>query len=226
MKAKHSKKDDKGRVYVDCSECDRGGNGMDVHFSSKTDMWSTPQDTFDALAAEFGPFDIDVCATPENAKCPRYYTREDDGLAQPWTGRCFMNPPYGRTIGQWMRKAYEASQNGATVVCLVPARTDTAWFHSFVTKASQVRFLKGRLKFGGSANSAPFPSMIVVFRNAFDVAQGKVELFPSVQQVIRDPNPSVSGCGKFTESNSKFSLFEFSKGVARTRRSQSKGQRP
>lgn len=171
---------------------------MDVHFSSKTDMWSTPQDTFDALAAEFGPFDLDVCATPENAKCPRYYTREDDGLAQPWTGRCFMNPPYGRTIGQWMRKAYEASQNGATVVCLVPARTDTAWFHSFVTKASQVRFLKGRLKFGGSANSAPFPSMIVVFRNAFDVAQGKVELFPSVQQVIRDPNPSVSGCGKFT----------------------------
>jgi len=78
---------------------------MDVHFSSKTDMWATPQDTFDALAAEFGPFDIDVCATPENAKCPRYYTPEDDGLAQPLEGSCWMNPQYGREIKTWMRKS-------------------------------------------------------------------------------------------------------------------------
>ena len=138
---------------------------MNVHFSSKTDMWATPQDTFDALAAEFGPFDLDVCATPENAKCPHYYTREDDGLAQPWTGRCFMNPPYGRTIGQWMKKAYEESQRGALVVCLVPARTDTAWWHDYAMKG-QIRFLRGRLKFGGSANSAPFPSAVVVFANS------------------------------------------------------------
>jgi len=137
---------------------------MNVHFSSKTDMWATPQDTFDALAAEFGPFDLDVCATPENAKCPRYYTREDDGLAQPWTGRCWMNPPYGRTIGQWMKKAYEESQRGALVVCLVPARTDTAWWHDYAMKG-QIRFLRGRLKFGGAANSAPFPSAVVVFAN-------------------------------------------------------------
>ena len=138
---------------------------MDVHFSSKTDMWATPQDTFDALAAEFGPFDLDVCATPENAKCARYYTREDNGLAQPWEGSCWMNPPYGREIKAWMRKAYEASQNGATVVCLVPARTDTAWWHDYAMKG-QIRFLRGRLKFGGAANSAPFPSAVVVFANA------------------------------------------------------------
>lgn len=135
---------------------------MDVHFSSKTDLWETPQDTFDALAAEFGPFDLDVCATPENAKCARYYTREDNGLAQPWDGACWMNPPYGREIKAWMRKAYEASQNGATVVCLVPARTDTAWWHDYAMKG-HIRFLRGRLKFGNAKHSAPFPSAVVVF---------------------------------------------------------------
>jgi phage N-6-adenine-methyltransferase len=137
---------------------------MDVHFSSKTDLWETPQNTFDALAVEFGPFDLDVCATSENAKCQRYYTREDDGLAQSWEGVCWMNPPYGREIKAWMRKAYEASRNGATVVCLVPARTDTAWWHDYAMKG-QIRFLRGRLKFGGAANSAPFPSEVVVFAN-------------------------------------------------------------
>lgn len=137
---------------------------MDVHFSSKTDLWETPQNTFDALAAEFGPFDLDVCATSENAKCQRYYTRDDDGLAQSWEGVCWMNPPYGREIKAWMRKAYEASRNGATVVCLVPARTDTTWWHDYAMKG-QIRFLRGRLKFGGAANSAPFPSAVVVFAN-------------------------------------------------------------
>lgn len=133
-----------------------------VHFSSKTDLWETPQELFDALSVEFGPFDVDVCATPENAKCAKYYTREDDGLSHVWEGRCWMNPPYGREIGLWMRKAYESSQSGATVVCLVPARTDTAWFQDYAMKG-QVRFLRGRLKFGGSKNSAPFPSAVVVF---------------------------------------------------------------
>jgi phage N-6-adenine-methyltransferase len=133
-----------------------------VHFSSASDDWPTPQDFFDRMNALYGPLELDVCASPENAKCPRYYTRDDDGLAQPWDGKCWMNPPYGRTIGQWMKKAYEESQRGALVVCLVPARTDTAWWHDYATKG-QVTFIRGRLKFGGHVNSAPFPSATVVF---------------------------------------------------------------
>jgi phage N-6-adenine-methyltransferase len=137
----------------------RGGN---IHFSSATDLWATPQDTFDALNAEFG-FQTDVCALAENAKCRNFYTPEQDGLAQNWRGTCWMNPPYGRQIGKWMRKAYESSLTGATVVCLVPARTDTAWWHDYAMRG-EIRFLRGRLKFGGSKNSAPFPSAVVIFR--------------------------------------------------------------
>lgn len=133
-----------------------------VWASSATDLWATPQDFFDALHAEFG-FELDVCASPENAKCPRYYTRADDGLAQPWKGVCWMNPPYGRGIGKWLRKAWESAQAGATVVCLVPARTCTAWWHDYAAKG-EIRFVRGRLKFGGHKNSAPFPCAVVVFR--------------------------------------------------------------
>ena len=135
----------------------------DVMFSSETDLWSTPQDTFDKLNSEFG-FQVDVCATKDNAKCKLFYTLEDDGLSKEWKGVCWMNPPYGRQIGKWIQKAYESSINGATVVCLLPSRTDTKWFHDYCMKG-EIRFIKGRLKFGGSKNSAPFPSMIVVFRN-------------------------------------------------------------
>jgi len=136
-----------------------------VHFSSATCEWSTPQWLFDALAREFA-FTLDPCATRENAKCPRFFTREADGLAQDWGDEVvFMNPPYGKVIGSWIRKAYESAQCGATVVCLVPARTDTEWWHEFAMRG-EVRLLKGRLKFGGSKNSAPFPSAIVVFRPA------------------------------------------------------------
>ena len=135
---------------------------MNVHFSSATDLWATPQDLFDRLHARYG-FETDVCATPENAKCPKFFTKADDGLAQQWSGVCWMNPPYGRQIGAWMAKAYRASQAGATVVCLVPARTDTAWWHDYAAKGA-VEFLRGRLKFGGHKNSHPFPSSIVVFR--------------------------------------------------------------
>ena len=131
-------------------------------FSSETDLWSTPQDTFDKLNSEFG-FVLDVCATKENAKCNQFYTLENDGLAQKWSGVCWMNPPYGRQIGKWIQKAYESSPHGATVVCLLPSRTDTKWFHDYCMKG-EIRFIKGRLKFGGSKNSAPFPSMIVIFR--------------------------------------------------------------
>jgi phage N-6-adenine-methyltransferase len=135
---------------------------MNVHFSSATDLWATPQDLFDRLHAQYR-FETDVCATPENAKCPKFFTKAQDGLAQQWDGVCWMNPPYGREIGAWMAKAYRASQAGTTVVCLVPARTDTAWWHDYAVKGD-IEFLRGRLKFGGHKNSAPFPSAIVVFR--------------------------------------------------------------
>lgn len=137
---------------------------MSVHFSSKTPEWYTPQEFFDRLNAEFG-FTLDPCCTHENAKCDRHFTREDDGLRQSWAAESvFMNPPYGREIGEWMRKAYESCyQNGATVVCLVPARTCTAWWHDYAMKG-EIRFIRGRLKFGGAIDSAPFPSAVVIFR--------------------------------------------------------------
>ena len=135
--------------------------------SSNTCEWETPQLFFDALNAEHH-FDVDVCATANNAKCERYYTKEQDGLSQQWKGVCWMNPPYGREIGKWMRKAYESSLYGATVVCLVPARTDTAWWHDYAMKG-EVEFVRGRLKFGGSKSNAPFPSAIVTFWAARDV---------------------------------------------------------
>lgn len=139
---------------------------LDVHFSSKTVIWETPQDFFDKLDAEFR-FTTDVCALPENAKCARYYTPEQDGLRQNWTGTCWMNPPYGREIAAWVKKAYESAQAGATVVCLLPSRTDTRWWHNYVMRADDVRFIRGRLKFskggGTQASNAPFPNAVVVF---------------------------------------------------------------
>jgi len=135
---------------------------MSVHFSSKTDLWATPQKFFDKYDAIFN-FTLDVCATKDNAKCAAYYTIEDNGLSQSWAGVCWMNPPYGREIGVWMKKAYESSLQGATVVCLVPSRTDTKWWHDYAMQG-QIEFIKGRLKFGDAKNSAPFPSAIVVFK--------------------------------------------------------------
>lgn len=131
-----------------------------VLFSSKSENWETPLQFFQELDAEFH-FDLDVCALPENAKCTRYYTPEDDGLSQPWNGTCWCNPPYGRRISAWVKKAAESE---TTVVMLLPARTDTKWFHEYIYGKAEVRFIKGRLKFGGSKNSAPFPSMVVIFR--------------------------------------------------------------
>ena len=135
----------------------------ELMFSSKTDHWETPQYLFDELNDEFN-FDLDVCADESNHKCNKYFTKEQDGLKQEWNGICWMNPPYGREIGKWIKKAYESSLNGATVVCLLPSRTDTKWFHEYCAKGD-IEFIKGRLKFGNSKNSAPFPSMIVVFKN-------------------------------------------------------------
>jgi phage N-6-adenine-methyltransferase len=136
---------------------------MSVHFSSKTDLWATPQYFFDQLNAKYN-FEIDVCASIDNAKCQKYFTIENDGLSQKWHGVCWMNPPYGREIIKWMKKAYESSLQGATVVCLVPARTDTKWWHEYAMKG-KIEFIRGRLKFGNSKNSAPFPSAIVIFKN-------------------------------------------------------------
>ena len=132
-----------------------------VHFSSATDLWATPQSFFNKMN-DVHNFTLDACATEENAKCEKFFTVEDDGLSKDWSGVVWMNPPYGRTIGKWVRKAYEASLTGATVVCLLPARTDTAWWHDFATKG-KIEFLRGRLKFGDAKNSAPFPSAVVVF---------------------------------------------------------------
>lgn len=167
----------------------------DGMFTSNTDMWATPQDAFDKLNEEFR-FTLDVCAVQENTKCERFFTPEIDGLAQVWSGVCWMNPPYGDPeqpckrnctkqkckkrgfcvneyqpgIKDWVRKAYESSLQGATVVCLLPARTDTRWFHDYCMKAADIRFIKGRLQFINTEkkkDNAPFPNMIVVFRPKF-----------------------------------------------------------
>lgn len=136
-----------------------------VLFSSKKNEWETPQALFDELDREFG-FTLDVCALPENAKCDLFFNPETDGLSQSWKGHtCWMNPPYGKEIGRWVEKAYhESKQNGTTVVCLLPARTDTRWFHDYIYGKAEIRFLRGRIKFVGAENSAPFPSMIVIYR--------------------------------------------------------------
>ena len=137
----------------------------DLMFSSKTDQWSTPQVFFDKLNEEFN-FTLDPCATIENAKCDRYYTIAEDGLKQNWQGEIvFCNPPYGRDIKHWVEKCFMESKKDKTkVVMLIPARTDTIYFHKYIYgKAKEIRFIKGRLKFGNAVNSAPFPSMVIVF---------------------------------------------------------------
>ena len=143
---------------------------MKVYHRSQSTEWETPQEFFDDLNAEFG-FTLDVAAQPKNAKCPDYYTPAVDGLAQPWTGICWLNPPYGRRLGAWMKKAYESALQGATVVCLVPARTDTRWWHTYA-RQGEIRYVQGRLRFGGAAHPAPFPSAVVIFRPRGSPAEG------------------------------------------------------
>lgn len=135
-------------------------------FSSGSDEWATPQELFDALNAEFA-FTLDPCANEENHKCERFFTREQNGLLQNWGGETvFCNPPYGKELPKWVKKASdEASKGNTTVVMLIPARTDTRYFHELIWNQPgvEVRFLRGRLKFGAAKNSAPFPSMVVIF---------------------------------------------------------------
>lgn len=135
-------------------------------FTSKKKDYETPQDLFDALNEVFH-FTTDVCATAENTKCANFYSPTEDGLVQTWTGNCWMNPPYGKMIiDKWVEKALASTKNGTTTVCLLPARTDPAWWHDYVSKATHIEMLKGRLRFGGGKNQAPFPSVIVVFAPA------------------------------------------------------------
>lgn len=136
-----------------------------VHFSSCTDEWSTPEALFVQLRRLFN-FTLDPCANSENAKATQFFDKSIDGLTQSWKteGAVFMNPPYGRTIGKWVKKAYEESLSGTPVVCLLPARTDTEWWSEYCTRGV-VRFIRGRLKFGDNRKDAPFPSAIVIFAN-------------------------------------------------------------
>jgi len=140
----------------------------DLMFSSNDNSWATPQDFFDKLNEEFN-FTLDPCATPQTAKCKKFYTKHDDGLSKDWAGETvFVNPPYGREIGKWVKKCYEESlKPNTTIVILMPSRTDTLYFHRYILDKSQIRFIKGRLKFvdsvGNCFSPAPFPSMIVIF---------------------------------------------------------------
>lgn len=135
-------------------------NGL---YTSNTAEWSTPQDLFDRLNDEFH-FTLDPCSTDENAKCEKHYTKDQDGLKQSWAGETvYCNPPYGREIGAWCRKCYEHFMGGGTAVMLIPARTDTSWFHDWIYGKAEIRFIRGRLRFGNSKSYAPFPSMVVIY---------------------------------------------------------------
>ena len=133
-------------------------------FSSENETWSTPQDFFNSLNNEFN-FTLDPCCSIETAKCSKFYTEKEDGLIQDWQGETvFCNPPYGKKIKDWVKKCYfESKKPLTTVVMLIPARTDTSYFHDFIYNKSEIRFIRGRLKFGDSKNGAPFPSMVVIF---------------------------------------------------------------
>ena len=147
-----------------------------VHFSSAKQDWETPPEVFDPLNEEFD-FTLDVCATHKNRKCHNYFGKSIDGLFCGWGGKCWMNPPYGREISKWVLKAWQETQllertETELVCCLLPARTDTRWWHEYIWDEKkhrprygvEVRFLKGRIKFVGAPHPAPFPSCIVIFR--------------------------------------------------------------
>jgi len=131
-------------------------------FRNRTNEWETPIEVFGVLDAEFG-FTLDVCASSENRKCENYFDKERDGLRQEWRGVCWMNPPYGQQIRLWVKKAFDSSVNGARVVCLLPARTNTAYWHNYCMKA-EIRFIKGYPRFGDAVQGLKFPLAVVVFR--------------------------------------------------------------
>lgn len=148
-------------------------NGGEAPFSRESDEWTTPQWLFDELDREFR-FTLDACASEENHKCFWYYTKEDDALEKDWGGQSvFCNPPYSK-VKAFVKKAfYEGQKDGTTVVLLIPARTDTTWFHNYCLYHSEIRFIQGRLRFSGANVNAPFPSMIVIFRGAREMKRRK-----------------------------------------------------
>lgn len=176
-------------------------------FTSTTDEWPTPQDLFDTLDSEFG-FTLDPCASVENAKCPRFFTKDDDGLCQDWPGVVFMNPPYGRQIGEWVAKAWRESLAGSTVVCLIPARTDTRYWHDYVMHAAEIRFIRQRLHFDSqrhrdrresgeaTAHNAPFPSVVVIFHPGHEGA-------PAVSTISRSGLKARASSGSSTEGTER-----------------------
>ena len=134
--------------------------------TSNSAEWATPIAFYDELNKEFG-FTLDPCSTAENHKCDKYYTKEDDGLSKDWSGEIvFCNPPYGRELPKWVEKCHIESQRGTTVVMLIPARTDTSYFHDYIYGKHEIRFVRGRLYFNDGEGRAPFPSMVVVMRGA------------------------------------------------------------
>jgi len=137
----------------------------DLMFSSEKQDWATPQSFYDKVSSELGPFTLDACAIADNAKCSTFFSPEEDGLTMSWEGyNVFVNPPYGKGIDKWIEKAYKESQKKRTrVVMLIPARPDTKYWHNYVMNAHEIHFVKGRLKFGGCQNAAPFPSAVIVF---------------------------------------------------------------
>ena len=137
-----------------------------VLYASRNDEWPTPRSFFTALNDEFH-FTLDPCATKANATCAHFFTQKDDGLAKDWgRHRVFCNPPYGRGITVWVQKCYLAAKQGATVVLLIPSRTDTRYFHDWISGKAELRFVRGRLKFGDGRQSAPFPSLVAIYRPA------------------------------------------------------------
>lgn len=146
-------------------------------YSSRTEHWGTPPNLFAALNAIYN-FQLDAAASDQNALCPHYFTPKQNALLQDWStyGRVWLNPPYGRTIGQWMEKTYEQSRKGCIIVALVPARTDTRWWHEFVVDKAGITFLKGRLKYvdhvGNQTGSAPFPSAILTYPIISEIVGG------------------------------------------------------
>lgn len=144
--------------------------------------WSTPQPFFDMLNDEFR-FTLDAAASSENCKCDQWFGVEDDALSQPWFGSVWCNPPYGTQIGKWIEKAYRQSLFGATVVMLIPSRTETTYWHDYCMNADEIRFVRGRLRFSGHSVNAPFPSCVVVFRNH----DKDTPTISSIERLLDDP---------------------------------------
>ena len=148
-----------------------------VHYSTNSNEWETPKELYDLLNGRYGPFTLDPCATKANAKCSKFYTKNNDGLRKSWADEVvFMNPPYGREIGRWIEKAYRESRSGVQrIVCLIPARTDTTYWHNYIMKASEILFVRGRIRFVGGKYPAPFPSAVIIFDSRKDLIVSTLE---------------------------------------------------